>query len=138
MLTMSGVVNALSFVACLTVEGFWKPSTMASVARSLLREGMVAFAVKCYPGCSDNGLSSTVVGWCQAVRGGAATTSNCGRACKVSTVSCTGSAKVVSTALLLVSNAASCGLSRSVPQSPTLGWFTSIDGYWVTSTRKVG
>ena len=41
MLTMSGVVNALSFVACLTVEGFWKPSTRASVARSLLRAGMV-------------------------------------------------------------------------------------------------
>ena len=93
MLTMSGVDNALSFVACLIDEGFWKPSATARVTRSLLRDGMVAFAVKCYPGCSDNGLSSTVVGWCKAVRGGAATTSNSGRACKVSTVGCTGSAK---------------------------------------------
>jgi hypothetical protein len=58
MLTMSGVVNALSFVACLIDEGFWKPSATARVTRSLLRDGMVAFAVKCYPGCSDNGLSS--------------------------------------------------------------------------------
>ena len=77
MLTMSGVVNALSFVAWRMDEGFWKPSATARVTRSLLREGMVAFAVKCYPGCSDNGLSSTVVVWCQAVRGCSATTVNC-------------------------------------------------------------
>ena len=49
MLTMSGVVNALSFVACLIDEGFWKPSATARVTRSLLRDGMVAFAVEVLP-----------------------------------------------------------------------------------------
>ena len=54
MLTMSGVVKALSFVACLIDEGFWKPSTRASVARSLLREGMVGLQSSACAVCSDN------------------------------------------------------------------------------------
>ena len=64
MLTMSGVVNALSFVAWRMDEGFWKPSATAIVMRSLLREGMAAFAVKCRLEC---GATMTVFNCSRAV-----------------------------------------------------------------------